>query len=142
MSERDFWNHEIWFYVILLLVTGMLSWGIRSGWRRLVGKNSGTKTSGAWQKGVVSGFQIRQEQIQPMFGPLRMIQVWTFRLERADAEKKPLPRLMVEMRGLSFTGSIVNGDVVEVFSTTPAGNVIQVNQVRSLTAGVFIKCRH
>jgi hypothetical protein len=140
LSEREFWNHEFWFYVILLLATGVLSWGIRRGWHRFFRKNSGA--SGTWQRGVVSGFQIRQEQIQPMFGPLRMIQVWTFRLERADAEKKPLPRLMVEMRGLSFTGSIVNGDVVEVFSTGPAGNVIQVNQVRSLTAGVFVHCRH
>ncbi len=88
-------------------------------------------------KGRVSGMQQRGE------AALRTSwAVWDFRLERIDANGKPLPRVPVEMRGRRFEGSIANGDLVEIDGArwTP-GQVLHTRQVRNATTGVTVRAR-
>jgi hypothetical protein len=87
-------------------------------------------------KGQVSGMQVRLEQaLRKSWG------VWAFRVERKDADGKPLPRVPVEMRARRFDGSINNGDWVEITAKWRRGKLLHPRQVRNLSTGVTVKAR-
>ena len=83
--------------------------------------------------GVVSGLQQR-------FEPTRagQVVVWNFRLERHDAAGKPMPRVAVEMRGRRFSGSINNGDIVELDGSPNRDGLVCVWWVRNRTSNVRV----
>lgn len=60
--------------------------------------------------GIVRDFQVRQEQ----WGESGGEEIWNFRVERYDANGNALQQIPVEMRGLSFSGSVSNGDQVRL----------------------------
>ena len=67
-------------------------------------------------RGEVRGFQSRTETANNMGGRQGISTseiVWTFRIERYDAGNRLSP-IPIEMRGVSFTGFVSDGDMVEV----------------------------
>jgi len=60
-------------------------------------------------RGVVSIFRERNELMGNQYGS-----VWSFRLDRWDSTGAPEPPVAVEMRGYSFSGSVGQGDWVEI----------------------------
>jgi hypothetical protein len=91
-------------------------------------------------RGEVSGFQQRSEQVTVGNGT-RFLYVWDFRIEQKDAAGKPMPRAAVEMRGTSFSGSLANGDMVEIEDSFESGKLLTPGRVRNLTSGIFVKAR-
>lgn|SRR5262245_44996104 len=50
--------------------------------------------------------------------------VWSFQLQRTDEETgNPLPAVAVELRGVSFTGTIFEGNEVEVYGKMRRGTI-------------------
>jgi hypothetical protein len=95
-------------------------------------RQSGLSAAGAI-RGQVSGFQQRFEVSRG-----HNVSVWDFRLERFDTNDVALPRIPVEMRGLSFDGAILNGDTVEVSGHWRDGKTLRVEHVRNLATGAVI----
>lgn len=91
-------------------------------------------------RGTVSGFTPRYEQI-PTGRMMQTVTIWDFRLERLAPDGTPLPRVAVEMRGTSMSGNIANGDVVEVDSDAPPGQLLRVSAVRNVTSGAVVSAR-
>jgi hypothetical protein len=68
-------------------------------------------------------------------------QVWTFRVERHDQEGRVLPPIPVEMRGLSFHGSINEGDWVEIPVKWAPGTMLHPRRLRNRTTGADVRSR-
>lgn len=100
--------------------------------------------------GVVRGFQQRQEQTfrggggqggGSMVSSAPMMStwtIWTFWLERYDAFGRPLARVPVEMRARSFSGSLADGDEVEINRPWKRGQTMTPKQVRNLSTGALV----
>jgi hypothetical protein len=88
-------------------------------------------------RGEVSGFQQRSEQVNTGTGP-RFIYVWDFRIEQRDPAGKAMPRAAIEMRGTSFSGSVNNGDTVEVEGSFKSGELLRPSEIRNLTSGIIV----
>lgn len=84
-------------------------------------------------EGTVSGMQ---QRVEPRAGG--PVLVWNFRLERFAPGREPLPRVSVEMRGRTFSGSIANGDVVRVLGRADAGTV-RVRRAENLTSRATVE---
>jgi len=82
--------------------------------------------------GVARAVQQRAEQSS--LGN-RSMTIWTFRVERYDAEGHALPPIPVEMRGANFKGVVTEGDWVEVGRKWSPGRVVHTRSVRNLTTG-------
>ena len=92
--------------------------------------------------GQVTGFHERVEEERhwwQYFG--KIVNVWSFRIERFDEAGNRLPPIQIEMRGSRFTGSIDEGDKVEIQGKWQEGKVMQVKEVTNLTTGVTIKAK-
>ncbi|MFD7206602.1 hypothetical protein [Streptomyces sp. NPDC059893] len=59
-------------------------------------------------------------------------EVWHFRLARHDADGNALQPIPVEMRGLSFSGSVSNGDKVQLSGRWRDGT-LRANEFKNLT---------
>ena len=79
-------------------------------------------------RGRVSLFRARNELVGKQYGA-----VWNFRVDSWDPAGKPQPAVAVEMRGLQFSGSLGNGDWVEIPGDWKAGENMRVNQLRNIT---------
>jgi len=79
-----------------------------------------------WIRGKVSAYQTRFEG-----SAHGQIFIWNFRLVVEDS-RPPLP---VEMRGLTFSGTISNGDIVEVPKKASNGGMIKTDRLRNISAG-------
>jgi hypothetical protein len=68
-------------------------------------------------KGTVGGFQSRTEQSRGRGGPQgpQTKIIWTFRIERFDAEGNRQPPVPVQMAARSFDGFVTDGDRVSVY---------------------------
>jgi hypothetical protein len=56
-----------------------------------------------------------------------------FQIERRNAEGKPLPSVPVEMRSMSFKGTLSNGDWVEVLEPWVPGQILRPHRIMNLT---------
>ncbi|MGD1994178.1 MAG: hypothetical protein PVI59_13375 [Anaerolineae bacterium] len=68
-------------------------------------------------------------------------QVCSFRVEAFDAQGNRLPPITIQMKGIGFSGSLNEGDQVEVNKKPRPGKVIKVARLRNLTAGSTFKVR-
>ena|SRR5829696_592451 len=85
-------------------------------------------------EGHVSGSQQRWE-----LGQDGQVLVWDFRVERADTEGSPLPRIPVQMRAQQYDGGITEGDWVQVEGTWSEGRTLYVEKVINLTTGAHVR---
>ncbi|MGW6838824.1 hypothetical protein ACWGCI_36220 [Streptomyces sp. NPDC054949] len=77
---------------------------------------------------MVHDFRTQREQ----WGSGGGEEVWHFRLTRHDAAGNALQPIPVEMRGLSFSGSVSNGDEVRLSGRWRDGT-LSTNEFRNLT---------
>jgi hypothetical protein len=66
--------------------------------------------------------------------------VWHFRIERHDASGNRLAPVPVEMRGLSFSGTVSNGDEVRVNGRWRKGT-LRVERLDDLTTGAQVRAK-
>jgi hypothetical protein len=85
-------------------------------------------------EGEVRGFQTRTEP----YGN-QTITVWTFRIERVDAEGNRMPPIPVQMRSRSFEGFINEGDQVECEGDWTQGRVLQPKEVFNVSTNSVVK---
>lgn len=83
--------------------------------------------------GVARSVRNRSEQSNMQNGETQYI--WTFRIERHDADGNALPPIPVEMRGASFSGSLDEGDWVEIPTGWQPGRTLQLSRIMNLTTG-------
>jgi hypothetical protein len=88
--------------------------------------------------GVVSTFQERYERKATSNDP---ITVWSFRLERQDDQRQPLPRVGVEMRGTNFDGTIAQGDWVRIDEPWQPGTTLQARQLTNLSSNATVRAK-
>jgi hypothetical protein len=79
-------------------------------------------------RGCISSFRSRNELMGSRYGS-----VWNFRVESWDATGAPQPPIAVEMRGLSFSGSVGDGDWVEIPGRWSPGENLHVKSLRNLS---------
>ncbi|MGW9374129.1 hypothetical protein ACWGVR_29465 [Streptomyces xanthophaeus] len=76
----------------------------------------------------MNGFRTQREQ----WGNGGSEEVWHFRLKRHDADGNALQPIPVEMRALSFSGSVSNGDQVRISGRWRDGT-LRADELRNLT---------
>lgn len=86
--------------------------------------------------GQVRAFQSRTEP----YGESSQRTIWSFRVERFDDDGNLVLRVPVEMRGITFRGSIAEGDSVRVTGRHRHGTV-RARRVENLTTGATIEAR-
>lgn len=67
--------------------------------------------------------------------------IWTFRVEGTDQNGLRLGPVQVEMRGISFEGSLTNGDSVRVRGRWRRGT-IRATEVENLTTGALVRAKN
>lgn len=67
------------------------------------------------------------------------MQVYSFRVERFDAQGNRLPAVTVEMKGIGFEGSLNEGDQVRIDRKPRPGKTIRIKELMNLTAGSIFK---
>lgn len=82
--------------------------------------------------GRVSAFQERLERPHT-HEAFRPVIIWSFRLERQDEQGQPLPRVAVEMRGTTYSGTIAPGDWVRVDQDWEPGSTLRTHRLTNLT---------
>jgi len=80
-------------------------------------------------RGIVRALQLGVE------GATRM-NVCRFQIERKNAQGRQLPPVPVEMRSVSFTGQLSNGDWVDVKQSWTVGELLRPKEVMNLTTMV------
>lgn len=83
-------------------------------------------------RGIVQGLQT---QAEPSLG----LTVVRFQIERKNAKGESLPSVSVEMRSKSFSGSIKNGDWVEVTDPWSSGEILYLKKITNLATKVLSK---
>ncbi len=86
--------------------------------------------------GIVRDFQVRQEQWAERGGE----EIWNFRVERYDANGNALQQIPVEMRGLSFSGSVSNGDQVRIRGRW-RDRTLRVDELDNLTTHAHVRTK-
>ena len=84
--------------------------------------------------GVVRDLQYRGER----WGEHSETAIWNLRIERYDAGGNRLAPVPVEMRGDSFSGSVINGDVIRVKGSW-RGCALRVEEFDNLTTGAQVR---
>jgi hypothetical protein len=84
----------------------------------------------------VRGAQIRSEYR----GENQFETVWTFRVERYDAVGNRISLVPVEMRGLTFEGSLDDGDWVRADGRMKSGT-LRATRLENLTTGAWVRAR-
>jgi hypothetical protein len=100
-------------------------------WGHIEAPRRGRAKSGDPKVGVARDVKFRSEPNSE--------QVCTFRVERQDAQGSPLPPVPVEMRGLSFSGSLSNGDWVQLPKLPRGGRTLEPRAVVNLTNGARLE---
>ena len=88
-------------------------------------------------EGQVRGLQTRTEPL----GNASHRTVWSFRIERFDTAGNLELLVPVEMRGISFKGSLTEGDRVRVLSGRQKGGTLVASKVRNETTGAVVEAR-
>jgi hypothetical protein len=91
--------------------------------------------------GNVRGFQSRTENQSSLSTPQapRIWTIWTFRVECLDTQGNRIALVPVEMRGLSFQGSIADGDSVEIRGSASSRGTLHPGEVRNRTTGAVVR---
>ena len=101
---------------------------------------AGTDTRPGIVRGRVAALQQRQEMATMAGTPATL--VWNFRVQREGSDGTQLPTVTVQMRGVSFEGSIINGDEVEIKARGfKPGDVIKAREIRNLTSNSRVRAR-
>ncbi|MEU6896236.1 hypothetical protein ABZ934_31730 [Streptomyces sp. NPDC046557] len=87
-------------------------------------------------EGQVRGTQIRSENR----GENQSEAIWSFRLERYDAAGNRAVLVPVEMRGLTFEGSLNDGDWVRARGRMKSGT-LHVTRLENLTTGACVRAK-
>lgn len=66
--------------------------------------------------------------------------IWTFRIERYDDSGNRVSLIPVEMRGLTFEGSVSDGDSVRASGRMRAGT-LRVTRLENLTTGATVRSK-
>ena len=93
-------------------------------------------------RGTVRGFQVRTETTYPLLQKQQVwnLNVWTFRIERRDSHGNRLQPVPVEMKAYWFSGSLNEGDEVEVYCPDwREGATIHPTQLRNLTTRSIVR---
>jgi hypothetical protein len=85
-------------------------------------------------RGRVASFRQRAELMGNRYGS-----VWDFRVDSWDAAGVPQAPVAVEMRGVVFTGSVGDGDWVEIASRWKAGEVLGVRSLQNLSMNARVE---
>lgn len=94
-------------------------------------------SSGDAVRGVVRGFNERSE-----YGAAdRNWTVWSFRVDRYDADGNQLQSVPVVMRGRSFDGFLAEGHNVRVVARRRAGQVVQARKLYNETTDSWVRAR-
>src|SRR5437868_320670 len=65
--------------------------------------------------------------------------VCRFQIERKNAQGKKLPSVPIEMRSMSFSGTLTNGDWVELLHDWTPGRLLHPKEITNLTTKVPLK---
>ncbi|NUU21918.1 MAG: hypothetical protein HOV68_10460 [Streptomycetaceae bacterium] len=87
-------------------------------------------------EGQVRGIQVRSEYR----GESQSEAIWTFRVERYDNAGNRVLLVPVEMRGLTFEGSVGDGDWVRMRGRMKAGT-LRVTRLENLTTGASVQAK-
>ncbi|GAA4932696.1 zinc ribbon domain-containing protein [Streptomyces coeruleoprunus] len=87
-------------------------------------------------EGQVRGVQVRSE----MRGDQGSQAIWTFRVERYDEAGNRLSLVPVEMRGMTFEGSISDGDWIRAEGRMRHGT-LRVTTLQNLTTGAVVRAK-
>ncbi|MFF9621859.1 hypothetical protein [Streptomyces griseosporeus] len=87
-------------------------------------------------EGVVRGAQLRTEYR----GEHASEVIWTFRVERYDTVGNLLSLVPVEMRGLTFEGSVADGDWVRARGRMKSGT-LRLTRLENLTTGATVRAK-
>lgn len=90
--------------------------------------------------GRVSAFQERFERPHS-HEAFRPVIVWDFRLERQDDQGQPLPRVAVEMKGTTYTGTVTQGDWVRIDQEWEPGTTLRTDRLTNLTTNSTVIAR-
>lgn len=100
----------------------------------------GVPASGTGNNTVVEG-QVRGIQLRSEYrGESQSEVIWTFRVERYDNRGNRVLLVPVEMRGLTFEGSISDGDWVRTRGKMRSGTLC-VDQLENLTTGASVRSK-
>jgi hypothetical protein len=99
------------------------------------GRPRSAQDEGIQFTGVVRDLQQRDE-----VAVNEKMKVWSFRIERHDASGNRLAPVPVEMWGLSFSGSVSNGDDVRVEGRW-RGGTLRVEDLDNLTTGAEVRAK-
>jgi hypothetical protein len=84
-------------------------------------------------RGLVSSFRQRNELMDGQYG-----MVWDFRVDSWDRQGRAQPPVAVEMRGLHFTGSVGDGDWIEIESQWKPGEVLPVSSLLNISQNSIV----
>jgi hypothetical protein len=87
-------------------------------------------------EGHARGVQTRSERMSDTASE----SVWTFRVERYDEAGNRVLLVPVEMRGLSFEGSLSDGDIVRAHGKVRSGT-LRADRVENLTTGAAVRAK-
>jgi hypothetical protein len=80
-------------------------------------------------RGRVAAMRQRNELMGSQYGS-----VWNFRVEESlDAQGRPQPPVAIEMRGLSISGSVADGDWIEIEGHDKPGKLRRVRRLRNIS---------
>jgi hypothetical protein len=79
-------------------------------------------------RGVVGSFRERSELMGTQYGS-----VWNFRVDHWDKNQKLEQPVSVEMRGISFAGSVGDGDWVEIAGDWKPGDILHTTSLRNIS---------
>jgi hypothetical protein len=78
--------------------------------------------------------------VGPWRGKPAAVQIWTFRLETYEDDGSPRDVIGVEMRGFAISGTLDNGDWVEI-AERPSSDGYRPKEVRNLTTGDVVRAK-
>ncbi len=131
--------------VQLLIVSLVLLLAIIIIWRYIRYSRSKAARDGNNSRtiqGKVGGFQSRTEETQ-VYGPKTKTKtIWTFRIERFDAEGNRQPPVPVQMAARSFDGFVTDGDRVRVYvGSWKPGRILKPTSLYNEETQSFVKTK-
>jgi hypothetical protein len=84
-------------------------------------------------RGVVGSFRERSELMGARYGA-----VWNFRVDHWDRDQKLEQPVAVEMRGITFAGSIGDGDWVEIEGDWKPGDILRVSSLQNISQNATV----
>jgi hypothetical protein len=90
-------------------------------------------SDGSHLRGVVGSFRERNELMGNRYGS-----VWDFRVDHWDRQGRSIGAVPVEMRGIKYSGSIGDGDWVEIASSWSPGKLLRPRTVHNLSQNSMV----